>query len=169
MVQQNDALESAGHDQPVRRDAKIHFAGILEDYINFWEALNERSLFLLAKFAEDKIQFSDPYYEASRHTEMAYILEERLKGRFRVKYKLRHAAWVHDKPIVLLTWRVIEQKKKNSRPIEWDMMSEVHFSSRGRVMLQKDIWDTGAEFYERIPGVGAALKLFKQRQRTALS
>ena len=131
------------------RDPRLGFAAPLSDYIAFYESLNIRAIPLLTKLAEDKIEFQDPYFAVTGYSALGEVLADRLRGKHRVRYKLLDYAWREGEAIADLRWRISVQKPLRSKAFAFDMRSIVHFSSRGRVMVHHDEWETsgGADFY----------------------
>lgn len=65
-----------------------------------------------------------------------------------------------------LLWRYTTDRGK---PGAWviDGMTELRFAADGRIAAHIDHWDAAAQVYERVPLVGAVLRLLKRRLHVA--
>ena len=70
-------------------------------------------------------------------------------------------------PVGLIRWRMEGNLKLNDRPWPIEGMSEIRFSADGRVREHIDHWDSGEQFFERLPLIGWLVRLIKKGVKTA--
>ena len=70
-------------------------------------------------------------------------------------------------PVGLIRWRMEGNLKSDDRPWPIEGMSEIRFSADGRVREHIDHWDSGEQFFERLPLIGWLVRLIKKGVKTA--
>ena len=70
-------------------------------------------------------------------------------------------------PVGLIRWRMEGNLKSNDRPWPIEGMSEIRFSVDGRVREHIDHWDSGEQFFERLPLIGWLVRLIKKGVKTS--
>jgi hypothetical protein len=139
----------------------LHLQKPLEDYIQFFERISERSLGLLDQLVEPNVYFSDPFNEVTGVENMKKIFKHMFKTVRNPKFRVLDRAFGGDEKTVYLKWVFTGESKMG--PLEITGMSEILFSNQGRVLSHIDHWDAGQKFYERIPVLGAVLRLIKKQ------
>lgn len=65
-----------------------------------------------------------------------------------------------------LTWDFTFRLRGNPDPWKIHGSSHLHFLPDGKIIRHRDYWDTAEELYEKLPVLGALLRLLKARLRT---
>lgn len=138
----------------------------LDDYIEYFEKLNVRSIRLLEKLAEPGMRFKDPFNDVRGIDAVERILQHMFQTLHNPKFKVRDYAWGRwqkeaQGAIAYLRWDMTFEFKGQKHMIEG--MSEVMFSKDGKVMSHIDHWDAGEQFYEHIPILGSVIRFVKSK------
>ncbi len=65
--------------------------------------------------------------------------------------------------VAYLRWGFTFATGKNDEPWHIEGMSEVHFDEQGRVSAHLDHWDSGSQFYGRLPILRHAIGMIRRR------
>ncbi len=84
----------------------------LDDYINFLERLNFRSVRLIEKCTEINLSYKDIYDNAHGHDEVEEIFKNRLDKFEIYKYSISEKNWANDN-IIYLDGNIIYSRKKS--------------------------------------------------------
>jgi hypothetical protein len=70
-----------------------------------------------------------------------------------------------DGPEYYLRWQMTLEKRSINRgiPVRVPGVSHFRFDARGRVLVQRDFWNTGSGFYEHIPVLGWLIRSVRRR------
>ena len=130
-------------------------------YVRYWETLTRDNVGALRALAAPEMRFVDPFND--------------IVGLERVVAMLAHMFDALDEPrfVVLdrassdhawyLRWRFTARLKRRATPWIIEGMSEVHFDATGRVTAHLDHWDSGSQFYARLPGLGWLIRFIARR------
>ena len=133
----------------------------LDDYIEYFEKLNRRSIRLIEKLAEPGIRFKDPFNDVQGTDAFERIFVHMFENLERPKFSVQDYAWGKDGKTAYLRWVLKYQLKGQAKRIEG--MSEVMFSNNAKVMAHIDHWDAGEQFYEHLPIIGAGIRFVKSK------
>jgi len=118
----------------------------LEDYIDYIERLNSRSVGLITNLAEPSLSFQDPYNMIRGVDAAEKLLQHRLKIFERARYKISDFTWGRREKTAYIFWSFIytPYKKTLSRHAPEQQIiegvSEVFFSLEGRVESHSEFW-----------------------------
>ncbi len=133
----------------------------LDRYADAFEVMTEASLDDLPALLAPDVRFVDPFND--------------VRGAERYVAIFRHMCAVCDDPafVVLdraiggeaayLKWSFTGRMKGKSSTFEIIGMSEVTFDGDGRVTAHIDHWDAAGQLYERVPVLGAVLRVLRRR------
>lgn len=70
-----------------------------------------------------------------------------------------------ETPDYYLRWQMTLEKRGFNRgvPVRVPGVSHFRFDPRGRVLVQRDFWNTGSGFYEHLPVLGWAIRWVRSR------
>ncbi|MEM7650766.1 MAG: nuclear transport factor 2 family protein [Pseudomonadota bacterium] len=142
-------------------ETPINFQRALDDYIQYFEKLNARSIRLIEKIAAPGIRFKDPFNDVQGVDAFERIFEHMFANIDSPKFEVQDYAWGKEGHTAYLRWVLHYKLKGQSRRI--DGMSEVMFSKDGKLMSHIDHWDAGEQFYEHIPVLGALIRFVKSK------
>ena len=109
---------------------------------------------LVALYAED-CRFKDPFNE--------------VRGRAAVRRVFAHMFETVERPRFVVTEALVEGDQGF---LSWDFhagelvirgASHLRFDAAGLVVLHRDYWDAAEELYEKLPVLGALMRLLKRR------
>lgn len=118
----------------------------LEDYIEFIEKLNSRSIPLLGEMVDPILSFQDPYHNIKGFSEVQLLLERRLNICADVRYKVSDFMWGRREATAYIYWNFsYKQKKKSFRKSLADSfliegMSELKFYPDGKIFSISEFW-----------------------------
>ncbi len=139
----------------------LKFQRPLRDYIEYFEKLSARSVRLLDKVADQNMYFKDPFNEVRGLEKVQAIFEHMFETFENPKFKVTDTAWGKQGNVAYIKWDFTYALKGKKHHFEG--MSEVIFTSSGKVMSHIDHWDAGAHVYEKVPLLGALIRAVKSK------
>ena len=133
----------------------------LDDYIEYYQTLNPRSIRLIEKLAEPNMRFKDPFNDVQGIDAVERIFEHMFENTKDPKFEVEDYAWGKDGRTAYLKWVFRYEFSGKARHIVG--MSEVMFSNQSKVMSHIDHWDAGEQFYEHIPLLGRLIRFVKSK------
>ena len=118
----------------------------LEDYIEYIEKLNPRSIPLLEKICTPTLSFQDPYHNAGTLEDTTKILKRRFKISPGGRYKVSDFTWGRRSATAYILWSYSYMPKKrllNRHKVENIIIegtSEVMFSPDGMIFSHVEFW-----------------------------
>jgi steroid Delta-isomerase len=132
-------------------------------YIRYYETLSRASVGELRGLAAPDMRFADPFNDLSGVERIVRMLERMFddldEPRFAVTDRAASGA------VWYLRWRFSARLRGRSTPWTIEGMTEVHYDDRGRVTAHLDHWDSGAQFYAKLPVIGWLIGLVRRRLR----
>lgn len=132
-------------------------------YIRFYETMTPDSLVRLPELVAPDIHFVDPFNDVTGIAPLRRILAKMLEDLHEPRFVVTHQAWSGD--ICFLRWD-FTARSKSGEAWRIEGMSELRFAPDGKVASHIDHWDSGRQFYERLPLIGAALRFIRRRLAT---
>lgn len=139
----------------------------LDALVHFFETLTPQSLAELPRFYAADCRFRDPFNDVrgipALETIFRHMFDQLDAPSFIVRERVAGA------PRVLLTWD-FEFRFRRWRPRVTQCIhgaSLLTFDAAGLVTVHRDYWDAAEELYEKLPGIGALLRLLKRQGRPA--
>ena len=127
----------------------------LEGYIEYYENLRPRSVRLIEKLADPSIQFIDPFNNVRGIDAVERIMTKMFEDLKNPRFKVHDYAWGQDGITAYLRW-TCRFGTEAENVIEG--MSEITFAQNGLVVSHVDYWDSGAQFYAKLPFIGALIR-----------
>ncbi len=129
-------------------------------YVAFYEALSPESLDRLDTLCTTDVRFRDPFNDvrgvASYRAILARMFEDVSAPRFQVR------DWARTNQIAYLRWD-FTFRSRNGTSWHIEGVSEVHFDEEGLVAAHLDHWDSGVQFFGRLPLLGSLIRLVRKR------
>jgi ketosteroid isomerase-like protein len=114
-----------------------------------------------ALYTEDA-RFKDPFNEVQGHAAMRRVFEHMFVALDEPRFVVTEAIVQGDR--CFLVWDFLFRFKRWTRePQEVRGGSHLVFAPDGRIALHRDYWDAAEELYEKLPGIGAAMRWLKRR------
>jgi len=131
--------------------------------VDFFEKLQPGDVVRLKDFYSDDAYFKDPFNE--------------VRGVPAIERIFTHMFEALDQPHFIVTGRVQQGREcflvwdfrfrfRRFDRATWQTVrgtSHVRFGAQGRVDYHRDYWDAAEELYEKLPGVGALMRLLKRQ------
>lgn len=130
-------------------------------YAAFYEGLTPGTLGRLDALCAPDVRFRDPFNDVTGIAAYRAILADMLERVEAPGFEV--VDWACSGRTAYLRWVFTFQPRKGCGPWRIDGMSEVHFDRLGRVAAHLDHWDSGAQFYGRLPILGRLIGLVRRR------
>ncbi len=136
-------------------------AAVVAAYVSFYESLTPESLGRLDELCTPDVRFRDPFNDVTGITAYRAILAEMFVQVETPRFQVSDRAL--SGRVAYLRWDFTFKPKRGGTPWRIEGMSEVHFDRRGRVSAHLDYWDSGSQFYARLPVVGRLIGFVRKR------
>jgi ketosteroid isomerase-like protein len=114
-----------------------------------------------ALYTEDA-RFKDPFNEVQGHAALRRVFEHMFVALDEPRFVVTEAIVQGDR--CFLVWDFLFRFKRWTRePQAVRGGSHLVFAPDGRIALHRDYWDAAEELYEKLPGIGAAMRWLKRR------
>lgn len=119
----------------------------LEDYVEYVEKLNLRSIPLLDFISDPSFSFQDPYHNVVGRLEASRIFEHRLNTYPNAVYKVSDFMWGRRETVAYMYWSFCyTPKKKKKDPLIMEGMSELKFLPDGKIYSCCEFWGEHSNF-----------------------
>ena len=133
----------------------------LQAYIRFLETLDRESVGRLGEAMTEEVHFADPFNDVRGLVDTQKIFAHMFDELADLRFEVTAAAVDADSGRGLMRWEL--HAKVRGRPYKVLGMSELGFAPDGRVAEHIDHWDSGTQFYMRLPVIGWLLGLIRAR------
>ena len=134
-------------------------------YVAFYEGLTPDSLGRLDELCAPAVRFRDPFNDvtgvAAYRAILARMFEDVAEPRFVVIDRALSGR------VAYLRWDFSFTPRKGGAPWHIEGMTEVHFDDKDRVAAHLDHWDSGSQFYGRLPLLRHLIGLIRKRLSVA--
>ncbi len=135
--------------------------------VRFFETLTLQSVTDLPRFYAADCRFKDPFNDVRGLDALGAIFRHMFDQLDAPRFIVRER--VVEMPRVLLAWD-FEFRFRRWQPRVTQCIhgaSLLSFDDAGLVTMHRDYWDAAEELYEKLPGIGALLRLLKRQGRPA--
>ena len=132
----------------------------LAAYARFFETLTPERLPALAALVTPDVRFKDPFNDVRGVDDMIRVLKT-MYCHGTPSFAVLDTA-IGNQGAYLL-WRFTNDPGKGGQPLVIVGMSAVRIAADGRIQEHIDHWDSGSQFYERIPILGWLIRRVKRR------
>lgn len=130
-------------------------------YCDFFETLRPDTLHRLDTLCHPDVRFCDPFNDVvgvgSFRAALGRMFDDTRDPAFVITDR------AISQRTAYLRWTFSFRSKKSRAPWTIDGMSEVHFDDSGRVVEHLDHWDSGNQFYGRLPVVRHIIGMIRRR------
>ncbi len=130
-------------------------------YVAFYEGMTPDSLGRLEALCAPSVRFRDPFNDvtgvAAYRAILARMFEDVAAPRFEVVDRALSGR------VAYLRWDFSFTPLKGGAPWHIEGMTELHFDDQARVAAHLDHWDSGSQFYGRLPLLRHAIALVRKR------
>lgn len=136
-------------------------AAAVAAYVAFYESLAPESLECLDALCTPDVRFRDPFNDVTGIADYRAILGDMFEQVDAPRFQVSDRAL--SGRVAYLRWVFTFAPKSGGAPWRIEGMSEVHFDRQGRVSTHLDYWDSGSQFYARLPVLGRLIGLVRKR------
>ena len=133
----------------------------VEAYIAFYEEMTPDTVTRLEDICAPDVRFRDPFNDVTGVAAYRSILERMFEDVDAPRFAVRD--WALSGRIAYLRWDFSFQPRKGGAPWASEGMTELHFDESNRVIAHLDHWDSGSQFYARLPLIGSLIRLIRKR------
>ncbi len=133
--------------------------GPADAYIRFYESLSLETVKNVAEVASPDVHFRDPFNDLTGIEAYRRLLSKMFDTVSDIKFVVTHQSV--DGDTCFIRWRSTATLR--GKPWVIEGVSELRFAPDGKVREHIDYWDSAAQFYERLPIVGAVLRFIRRR------
>lgn len=130
-------------------------------YIAYYETLCADTVGDLDALCAPNVRFRDPFNDVVGVDKYRAILERMLDDVRDPEFTVTDRA-VSGR-VAYLRWKFSFHPRRSRTPWIFEGMSEVHFDTSGKVAQHLDHWDSGYQFFGRIPVLGGLIRLIGRR------
>lgn len=135
---------------------------VLERYQTLFENLTPDSLkHEFANVFDPQVYFKDPFNEVRGLADLQQIFSHMFGSLHEPEFRIHHMAGA-DKT-GYLEWRFYFKLKPNGETQQINGMSKILINDQDKVIVHMDYWDTGEYVYQKVPILGALVKLVAKR------
>ena len=135
-----------------------------ELYIQLFEELSLEKIEDIERFVSVDIKFKDPFNDLSGLDHFRRLLVKVLNDVKDLRFDVTHRAWTKD--VLFLRW-TFQGKVRGLNYWKVQGMSEINFNKQGLVCQHVDHWDAAEQFYEKLPIIGATIRIIKRHLRVS--
>ncbi len=135
-------------------------AEMLAAYGRYFENLTPDTLPEIARIATPDMRFRDPFNDVRGIDDVVRLLGT-MYAHGTPRFEILDRALGQSAGYIL--WRFTNDPGGGRAPFVITGMSEINFAPDGRISEHIDHWDSGGQFYERIPVLGWLIRLVRKR------
>ncbi|MEX0923061.1 MAG: nuclear transport factor 2 family protein [Rhodovibrionaceae bacterium] len=126
----------------------------LTRYARFYAEMSPDSIGKLPALCSAQVRFRDPFNDFTGVDKMIALFEEMYRELEAPRFEVTDRAVGTE--ACYLRWTMYFRRKGRT----WKILglSEIHFDEAGRVTAHFDHWDSGSQFYARLPLLGGVIR-----------
>ena len=140
-------------------------AKALQNYAGYLATLTPAGLDQLGGFVTDDVHFRDPFNDIRGRDKMKAIFARMFEDCTDIRFIIGGSLQKGDEAFLKWTFHFRPRRFGGGRIWTAIGVSELHFAPDGRVAAHIDHWDSGSQFYARLPLVGSLVRLVRNRLR----
>ncbi len=130
-------------------------------YGAFFENLSPETLNRLDALCDARVRFRDPFNDVTGLDALRAIFARMFDDVYDPRFSVSDHALSGQ--VGYLRWTLSFRSRKTGKPMTIEGMSEVHFDTGGRVVAHLDHWDSGEQFYGRLPILRHVIAMIRRR------
>lgn len=148
--------------------AGVSVEGPVARLVAFFEGLAPDDLDRLAEFYDEQARFKDPFNEICGPAAIRAVFAHMFATLEAPRFAVHEVVAAGDQ--CFMTW-VFLFRQARLGPAEQCIRGCTHFQfgADGRVTLHRDYWDAAEELYEKLPLLGALMRLLRRRASPPLA
>jgi steroid delta-isomerase len=141
----------------VGNDQTAHVARL----VDFFESITPESTQRIAELYAPDAWFKDPFNEVRGTQAIAQVFEHMFTQVAEPRFRVTDRVCAENG--ALLTWDFTFRFRPDAPPVTVRGASHLRFDAAGRVAYHCDYWDAAGELYEKLPVLGALMRLLRRR------
>jgi len=135
-----------------------------DKYASFFEEINEdTALCHYENVFDENVYFQDPFQKVRGLTKVYTIFQHMYKTLYEPSFLIDEI--VCDKNCAYLHWNFSYKRSKNHQSEKFTGVSRILFLDNGKAISHIDYWDAAENIYEKVPLLGAMIRVIKKRIR----
>lgn len=135
----------------------------VDRYVRYLETLTPETLGDLEGYVRTDVRFADPFNDVRGVAAMRQVFEDMFEAVGPVKLDVSERAVSGNTVFIAWTFRA----RLRDEAWVFEGVSHIRFDADGLVEWHVDHWDTGREFFQRLPVIGWAIGGIRRRLRVA--
>ena len=134
----------------------------LRRYLDIWTRIDAQSVDRLRDVLSPDARFADPFHDVTGSDAVIAVLRRAYRRLHSVDITVDAVAVTGA--VGFVRWHFAFVTARRRRPWAIEGMSEIHVDQRsGLVTAHIDHWDAARQIYEKLPGIGAILRVIRGR------
>lgn len=133
----------------------------LHNFTLFLQTLTSRAVPLMSNLATPRMHYKDPFHDVHGADDMIEIYKRMFERYESLSFKVTDRAWGQDGQTAYIRWTMHYGSGRKRKEI--DGISEILFTTDGRVASHISHWDSTAHYYADVPVLGALIKFAKSK------
>jgi hypothetical protein len=129
--------------------------------VDFFESLTPQSARQIGDFYAEDACFRDPFNEVRGVAGIRQIFEHMFDQVCEPRFRIAERVWADNG--AFLTWDFTFRFRPGAPVVKVRGSSHLKFDARGKVAYHCDYWDAAGELYEKVPVLGALMRLLRRR------
>jgi len=135
----------------------------LKAYADYFTGLTEHTVDRISGLVTEDVRFSDPFNTVQGVDRLRTIFAATFRDCRDVRFLID--GMVRQQNEAFLKWRFFFRPRRLGPGPAWEIsgVSELHLTPDGRVRVHIDHWDSGSQFYARMPVIGVVIRWLRGR------
>lgn len=131
----------------------------LARYARFYATMTPERLDELPELCAEDVRFRDPFNDFTGVGKLSEVFRDMYRQLENPRFEVTDRAV--GEAACYLRW--IMRFERKGRPWQIEGLSEVQFDESGRVTAHLDHWDSGTQFYAKLPLIGGAVRCIRNK------
>ncbi len=137
---------------------------ITKNYAAFFESITQETpIESYAEIFDEKIYFEDPFQKVIGLTKVYEVFQHMFDTLHDPRFIIEEV--ICNQQCAYLRWTFSYQRSSKHKIEKFTGVSRVQFLQTGKVISHIDYWDAAEHIYEKVPLLGALLRMIKKRIR----
>ncbi|MFC2074169.1 nuclear transport factor 2 family protein [Campylobacterota bacterium] len=137
---------------------------ITKNYAAFFESITQETpIESYAEIFDEKIYFEDPFQKVIGLTKVYEVFQHMFDTLYHPRFIIEEI--ICNQQCAYLRWTFSYQRSSKHKVEKFTGVSRVQFLQTGKVISHIDYWDAAEHIYEKVPLLGALLRMIKKRIR----
>lgn len=135
----------------------------LQRYVDFFATMTAQTLDRLDQLVTEDVHFRDPFSDTRGRERMKRIFAAMYEDCTDIGFVIDGTVRQGDEAFLKWTFRFRPRRLGRGKAWMAIGVTELHFTAAGLVRAHLDHWDSGSQFYARLPLVGPMVRFVRNR------